>query len=706
MKNLIVLLAFIFSVFSLEAQINNYIYSNNQYADTLFICQGEPLYLSVAGGLLVDDFNSGSLSNLWSANCSPQFTNPCGPSVDGSIYLWVGDATCFPRELTTIPLSVTTSTQICFDMRYAVQGESSPCEGPDLTNEGVHVQYSLDGTTWADIDYWDPNGGHDPNLTTWNHYVVNVSPGAVSTHTQFRWYQDVTSGNGYDNWGIDNVAIQDAVSTATWLENGTPFSNSFILPPQHPDSNTIYSVEIFTPSDTLYDSLFVIIDTTCLNFSGYVYEDENLNCILDSGEAISPVTPVQLFKNNVLLKTQWTDTNGYYEFYAPTDTASYTLSLGQMSSSCYGVGCPPAGYYVVDTSSSSLNFGLQDGLGFDLSVLAYTIGYVPGVYSGIYIFLNSSCFTQPGQLIMVHTDTLVNIFSASIPPDQTIGDSLIWNFSSPSDLNYLYVVVYTDSSAWLGHIVCNDFYVLPTSGDNDTSNNHFTLCDVVSTSLDPNNKNVTPVGTGTEGYIQPDIPLVYTIHFQNTGTAPAQNVVVFDTLDTNLDKQSVEILDYSHPVNASLNGNILEFQFNDIMLPDSGTDYNASMGHVIYKVNQNPGLPPLTHIYNNAAIFFDYNEPVITNYTLNTIENPVSIVLAKQDKHQVKLYPNPASNVINIESTANFNLEVFDIYGHLMLTKMNCEKLSSIDISHLQSGVYLIRIDSKNFVETARIIKL
>ena len=47
-----------------------------------------------------------------------------------------------------------------FEMRYAIQGHSAPCEGPDLTNEGFILQYSLNNSTWVNIDYWPPlNGG-------------------------------------------------------------------------------------------------------------------------------------------------------------------------------------------------------------------------------------------------------------------------------------------------------------------------------------------------------------------------------------------------------------------------------------------------------------------------------------------------------------------------------------------------------------------
>ncbi len=151
---------------------------------------------------------------------------------------------------------------------------------------------------------------------------------------------------------------------------------------------------------------------------------------------------------------------------------------------------------------------------------------------------------------------------------------------------------------------------------------------------------------------------------------------------------------------------MLEFEFANIMLPDSGTNYNASMGHVIYRVDQNPGLAPLTQIYNSAYIFFDYNLPIVTNQTLNTIMNPTSVAIVGGDDHNLKLFPNPANDVINVISSAPCSLVIIDINGRIILEKEDCGKQSTIDITSFKQGVYFIRINSEDFVESARIIKL
>jgi uncharacterized repeat protein (TIGR01451 family) len=116
-------------------------------------------------------------------------------------------------------------------------------------------------------------------------------------------------------------------------------------------------------------------------------------------------------------------------------------------------------------------------------------------------------------------------------------------------------------------------------------------------------KEVYPVNV-LPGY---DDWFTYTIHFQNTGNAPAFNIRLRDTLDANLDINSFEVRGYSHPAQISLNGNILTVRFNNIMLPDSTTDYEGSMGYFQYRIKPLPNLPLGTQIENTAYIYFDYN---------------------------------------------------------------------------------------------------
>lgn len=144
--------------------------------------------------------------------------------------------------------------------------------------------------------------------------------------------------------------------------------------------------------------------------------------------------------------------------------------------------------------------------------------------------------------------------------------------------------------------------------------------DIVKCSYDPNDKQVFP-NYGGQGYIHNDTPLEYQIRFQNMGNDTAYTVKITDTLDQNLDMNSFQLLHASHQVSCELDylNRTIEFIFEEINLPDTLTNHLASFGFVKYKIMPNETLTVGDSILNTASIYFDYNDPIVTNTTINKI---------------------------------------------------------------------------------------
>lgn len=154
-------------------------------------------------------------------------------------------------------------------------------------------------------------------------------------------------------------------------------------------------------------------------------------------------------------------------------------------------------------------------------------------------------------------------------------------------------------------------------------NNYRDRCPEVGVSYDPNNKLVFEQGKGPNGNIDTNSTrLSYVVNFQNTGTAPAQHVYIIDSISENLDLNTIQIDAFSHPVEFRyLKDRKIRFDFYDIDLIDSATNPIESMGFIAFTIDLVEGLPVGTQIENTAGIYFDYNEPIITNTTLNTLYN-------------------------------------------------------------------------------------
>ena len=149
------------------------------------------------------------------------------------------------------------------------------------------------------------------------------------------------------------------------------------------------------------------------------------------------------------------------------------------------------------------------------------------------------------------------------------------------------------------------------------------FCGEVRGSYDPNDKTGYPYGLDSAHNIAQNQDIEYVVRFQNTGTDTAFTVVVRDTLPLELDIFSVRSGASSHDYNFRMYGpRILEWTFNYIMLPDSNVNEPLSHGFIKFKVKQNRDLPIGTVINNSAAIYFDFNAPVITNTYFHTVDTP------------------------------------------------------------------------------------
>jgi len=138
--------------------------------------------------------------------------------------------------------------------------------------------------------------------------------------------------------------------------------------------------------------------------------------------------------------------------------------------------------------------------------------------------------------------------------------------------------------------------------------------------FDPNDKIGYPLGYGPQHQIDQNKKLTYHIRFQNTGTDTAFNIVILDTLSRFLDVSTFQPLAASHDYEVEVQKeNILKFNFNDIQLVDSLKNEPLSHGFIRFSIEQQRDVPLGTVIPNEAAIYFDFNEPVITNTTEHTV---------------------------------------------------------------------------------------
>lgn len=234
---------------------------------------------------------------------------------------------------------------------------------------------------------------------------------------------------------------------------------------------------------------------------------------------------------------------------------------------------------------------------------------------------------------------------------------------------------------------------------------------------DPNDKRGFPLGYDDEHYIFDNTAINYHIRFQNTGTDTAFTVKIIDTLSTYLDPTSIQVGASSHPYTWELDQQgIISFTFNNIMLPDSNINEPASHGFVKFKINQQLGNIDDTRIENSAAIYFDFNEPVITNTTWHTIGSDF-ILIADQlpdvarNQIQVKIAPNPIQDRATIHLDGlegqRVDFQLLDATGRVVWELREQKDQFQLDRKRLSSGMYFYAIRHKGkLVSSGKLILL
>ncbi|MEM6395623.1 MAG: hypothetical protein AAF741_04695 [Bacteroidota bacterium] len=235
---------------------------------------------------------------------------------------------------------------------------------------------------------------------------------------------------------------------------------------------------------------------------------------------------------------------------------------------------------------------------------------------------------------------------------------------------------------------------------------------------DPNDNTALPVGYGSDRFIEPGTPIDYLIRFQNTGTDTAFNVRLVDTLDTDLDLSTFEVLSASHDFRPELDtAGILNVYFDNIMLPDSNVDFRGSNGFFSYRVTPraDQDLPFL--VTNRAGIYFDFNAPIITNTVLHTVDTnfvlgPNSIGQVPTPLAELTISPNPSPNGrywLDIETTESgpFIVRLTDKLGRVVSTEQGVGKRSRLDYSELPNSSYQLSIfdQSGRWLATEQIIR-
>lgn len=417
--------------------------------------------------------------------------------------------------------------------------------------------------------------------------------------------------------------------------------------------------------------------------------------------------------------------NGYTEGHATMGTPPYTYSWNTIPATPGNIATPDVhGIYtlsVVDANGCTADVSALVNLpvspsGFDLNTNLVATSFQIGAQVTTWIdAYNAGCLNSPGELTMILDTAELAFASSTITPASISinGDTITWtygpgNFDSPHLQPQVILDINSSISTW--DSVGVDLKFTPITGDLNPINNEKQYSFPVINAYDPNDKQAYPIGECPQHYILDDQTLTYTVRFQNTGNANAINIEVLDSINDLLDLSSLRIVGQSHPnlVTEILPNNWVSFQFDSILLPAEMQNAPLSHGFVIFEIDLPDGIPSGSELNNRAEIYFDINPPIFTNTVMHTVVDLVDCSLSVETLEpigNIKVYPNPTSNILNIESTDNsiLNTVLYDLQGSVV----NPFKLdsSTLDLNALPDGIYILKVYTEAGVSTHKILK-
>ncbi|BCY28932.1 DUF7619 domain-containing protein [Flavobacterium okayamense] len=452
----------------------------------------------------------------------------------------------------------------------------------------------------------------------------------------------------------------------------------------------------FTPGGTFYD------------ITGNIKFDANNNGC-DVGDINVPNLNLSI-SNGTTTGSLISDTTG--DYFIPVQAGIYTVTPTLENPTYFTIS--PTNF-VVDFPTNASPF-LQDfcitanGVHSDVEVVIIPITpAIPGFDANYKIvYRNKGTEIENGNVSLTFDDAVLDYVSSNPVYDSSAPNTFNWNHTNllPFETREIEISFNVNAPTDTPPVnigdILNYIATISTANTDETPlDNVFTLNQTVVGSYDPNDKTCLEgetVDVATIGkYVH------YVIRFENTGTYPAQNIVVKDMIDTSkFDVSTLVPLHGSHEFYTKIKDNKVEFIFENINL-----DFNDATndGYVAFKIKTLPTLTVGETFTNDANIYFDYNYPITTNAFATTIQD----VLSNQSfefENEFVLYPNPTHDILNISTKNQIEIqsvEIYNIVGQIVIAVPNTT--TSIDVSNIAIGTYLIKVNTEKGSAITKFLK-
>jgi hypothetical protein len=403
------------------------------------------------------------------------------------------------------------------------------------------------------------------------------------------------------------------------------------------------------------------------------------------------------------------DSAGVYNLYFG-QTGDYTIQPILENPSYFNINpnFPIINIPFLDNSTTTQDFCLTaNGVFADAEVVIAPIEPSRPGFDARYklVYKNKGNQTLSGNVSFEYDDAVLDFVSSTVNPDIQNTGVLTFNFTNllPFESRALEITLNVNSPTETPPINIDDILdytsqITIDQAEETPEDNTFDFSEVVIGAFDPNDI------TCLQGDIVPDSLigefLHYVIRFENTGNAPAENVVVTSEINANdYNINTLQVLNASHDMYARNNNGVIEFVFENIQLSGSG-----GQGNILLKVKTKQDLVTNDDVEIDADIFFDFNFPITTN-TATTVFSNLSLERFNP-KLNINIFPNPTTSDIFVESDSNIqSITIYDVNGRKILNKKTESYQTNLSLSAFENGIYFMLVKTGQGELSRKIVK-
>ena len=483
--------------------------------------------------------------------------------------------------------------------------------------------------------------------------------------------------------------------------DGTTYSDNFAASGKFIETDIGYgeleSAEII--ADKMFENCGTGFEVNAIE--GLVYNDLDNNCNYDQNESGAQNIKSLIAGPNGTI-TRITNTNGIFrKVVTPGDYDVSVVPPNELWSTCNSPITVNIGNGAATTEYPELGLKAIEDCAKLMSTITAPILRRCFDANLFVSYCNEGTLSAENVSVTVTLDEFMDYVSSNQTPSSIDGQTLTFEVGTLQALEcgQIKIVFFTNCDGELGTEQCYSTEIFPDFDCNQDPRFQTEMeCQEIRGAYDPNDKRAFPLSGSDEYVIEPNTTIKYQLRFQNTGTDTAFNIFIEDEISDNLDLSSFRVGQASHDYDIEFDeGRLMTIRFPDIMLPDSNVNLVASNGFINYYIDQVPNLANGEIIENSAGIFFDFNEPILTNTTTHIVDDGI-VKTQNINDIDFNIFPNPTSDILNIRIKENDwksgKVDVMTITGKVIYTQTSNNFSNRINVERFEEGIYILVLTS------------